>query len=96
MSFETHEVKGDWCPWCAAYMHQLSGLAGTVPEPGAFSVCIQCTGISQLNESMQLAKFTDVERLPNWFRDEIDRYRAAIAIALLVVPRPQMPFRYQV
>ena len=64
------------CLDCGYHLPLASALEGDdLPEPGCFSICINCGGLAVFTETMALRKPTDaeIEEMPADVAAQIDR-----------------------
>jgi hypothetical protein len=68
---EDHKTKENFCPFCN---HQLDGCSqvngNNFPDPGSYSVCIQCGNVSVFDDDLSLRKphaeeESEIQKNPN-------------------------------
>ncbi len=77
-ALKTHKLPADDCPSCGERCAVAStGMTDHRPEPGDFSICINCQGLHVFDCNIRLRHPTEAEigKLPLVF---LQRYQAAI------------------
>lgn len=73
----THDTHGVTCTHCKHVMTNTSGH-DVAPEPGDFTLCIQCVGLNVFDKTLQLRAPTKREAREATNNDEVQDIRAAI------------------
>jgi hypothetical protein len=61
MKFKTTRLDDDNCPKCGYNLSAATSDVGATPEPGDYSICIECYAFLRFDDNLKLIALTEEE-----------------------------------